>query len=114
MFGVILLTQPSLIFPSLLQSEDEAVSESSEAYYSASDYLNGITLSLVSSFLGSFAVVTCRQIGTSVHESVHPFYFGIVTGIGGGLVVALSGSGIKSLTSFDLALLSICGIFCWI
>ncbi len=67
LFGVILLFQPSLIFPSLKdenQIEDEIKKESSARFYF------GMMLSFTGALANSGVYVICRKIGKDIHISV--------------------------------------------
>ena len=117
MFGVILLTNPQLIFPSLVPeaSNKETNKETQQSLVrSGFNYYFGIVMALWGSVSGSFVFVVCRKLGTQVHVSLHPFYMALICGFGGVWVLAFSRCTIGTLGTYDIIMLTICGLCSWI
>ena len=68
MIGVILLTYPALLIPSI---------ESSVNFEDYPNYGLGVSLALTGSLTSGCAYATMRRIGTEVNPAVTVFYFGI-------------------------------------
>ena len=92
MFGVILLTRPELIIPSMttnklaeseLELMDDAAGLKSPLVRGGYNYYFGIIMALWGSISGSFVFVVCRKLGTQVHVSLHPFFMALICGFGG-------------------------------
>ena len=110
MFGVILLTQPQLIVPSLWTEELSTLHQERSGY----DYYFGVFLSLFGSLAGSGVYVCCRKLGTQIHVSVHPFFMALISGFGGVWILGFSRYQIGKLCLFDAVMLTICGLCSWI
>eukprot|EP00347_Sterkiella_histriomuscorum_P011479 403372297 len=119
MFGVILLTQPQLIFPFLVedtQTNNSTVDDSLEegVAKNLSDYFFGVSLALFGAMSGACVYVVCRVIGKDLHVSVHSFYFAMMTGIGGFILHYFSKYEIGVLTVQDVFLTTACGMCSWL
>lgn len=92
MFGVILLTQPQMIFPSLASDIPASPDQTSGIILDRTsiDYYIGIFFALFGSISGSFVFVVCRKLGTQIHVSIHPFFMATISGLGGVLLLAFS------------------------
>ena len=71
LFGVILLTKPDWIFPSI-QVQNEPHKNLTDF-----EYKFGISISLCGAISGAFAYMFCRKLGSALHPSIHPFYLSI-------------------------------------
>ncbi len=117
MFGVILLTNPQLIFPSLAleASKNETHDGTQQSLVrSGFNYYFGIVMALWGSVSGSFVFVVCRKLGTQVHVSLHPFYMALICGFGGVWLLAFTRYTIGSLGTYDIIMLTMCGLCSWI
>ncbi|CDW78554.1 ymr253c-like protein [Stylonychia lemnae] len=72
MFGVVLLIQPQLIVPSLVQ-ERQTLEDSGPN--NLNHYFIGTFLSLSGALAVTVVFIVCRKIGKDLHVSVHSFYF---------------------------------------
>ena len=72
MVGVVMLTHPSLLIPSIADEQ---------SIYSREDYPNfnwGVVATLSASIMSGFAYLSMRKIGMSVHPVTNTFYFGVL------------------------------------
>ncbi|CDW82510.1 duf6 domain protein [Stylonychia lemnae] len=111
MFGVVLLTQPQLIFPSLVQEN-----QTSEEFgpKDMTQYFVGIFLSLFGAISGTMVYIVCRKIGKELHVSVHSFFFAVVTAFGGFIALSFTSYTIAPLGIKDILLTSLCGLCSWL
>jgi drug/metabolite transporter (DMT)-like permease len=110
MFGVIVLTNPTFVFPFL--SPEDAIG------YNKSDYPNfnlGVFFALFGSVMSGFAYLCMRKLGTTVHSVLNPLWFGTFS-VASCFVVAaaLSDEIIVPLSFYDIGLLLSMGILGWI
>lgn len=103
-----MLTQPSLFVPNL--------GEPRMIHHHLGDYNHtiGVGFALFGSLNNALVFVCCRKIGTQVHSAIHPFYFAMMSIVGGLLAIILTGQELNPLTSWQFMILSICGICSWI
>lgn len=110
MFGVIVLTNPTFVFPFL--SEEDAIG------YSKSDYPHfnlGVFFALFGSVMSGFAYLCMRKLGTTVHSVLNPLWFGIFSVVSCFVVAAaLSDEILIPLSWYDIGLLFSMGILGWI
>ncbi len=71
-------------------------------------------MALWGSISGSFVFVVCRKLGTQVHVSLHPFYMAVICGFGGVWLLIFSRYTIGSLGTYDIIMLTLCGLCSWI
>ena len=78
------------------------------------DYYLGLFFAFFGSVTGSFVYVVCRKLGTQIHVSVHPFYMALISGFGAVWLLAFSRYKISGLTTYDMTMLTLCGLCSWI
>eukprot|EP00347_Sterkiella_histriomuscorum_P011188 403373411 len=108
MFGVILLTQPEAIFPTNGFKSKMVHQPIDHKFYL------GVFFAIFGSLNNAFVFLVCRKIGKDLHQSIHPFYFALMTSIGATLALSFSNLQSYPLTKSDFILLSLCGICSWI
>lgn len=113
MFGLILMTNPQVIFPSM-ESHLKGGGGADGIYRTESDYKMGIFCALLGAVSGSFVYVVCRKLGNQVHVSIHPMFMALTSGLGAVLFLACSNYTISALNYYDMILITICGVCSWI
>jgi drug/metabolite transporter (DMT)-like permease len=108
MLGVVMLTNPSLLFPSL----GDKFSYDSEKY---PHFYLGVLVGLFGSLSSGFAYLMMRRMGTNIHSLHGPLYFGTfnvttcyITSLSIGEQV------MEPYSKQGLILLTLVGIFGWI
>ena len=71
MLGVIFVTKPSLLIPSI---KDESMLVKDQYPY----FYLGVTFALSASIISGFAYLAMRKIGSSVHPVTQTFLFGVL------------------------------------
>lgn len=109
--GVVILTNPTLIFPWL--TESQARSYDLNEY---PEFYTGVIIALSGSIASGFAYLSMRRLGTTVHALANPYYFGLFT-LPACLIVNFSLGDVFSpdmITWTGIGLLLVTGIFGWI
>jgi len=102
------MTSPEFLFGKELKTTHKLKHyEPNDSKY---DYSLGFTYALIGSLFNALVFLVCRKIGKDVHQSLHPFYFGLMSMFGGMLLLIYNRIPINPLTSNDIIMLSLCGI----
>lgn len=112
MFGVVMLTCPEIFFTPQIKTAPRLMHFEEEVEYPY--YSLGVLFALFGSLTNAFVFLVCRKLGKEVHQALHPFYFAVVTIIGGLIAIFMSNYEINPLTFNDIFMLSLCGIFSFI
>jgi hypothetical protein len=110
MFGVLLLANPTLIFPFLKESRGRSFDVNKYPHF----YL-GVFVALCGSVSSGFAYLTMRRMGTHIHALHGPLYFGVFNIIACYILAIAVGDEMKApFSSYGLFLISVVGIFGWL
>ncbi|CDW91868.1 drug metabolite transporter permease [Stylonychia lemnae] len=110
MFGVLLLTQPYLIFT----NPDTSPHMTRVKQPIDNKFLTGVFFAIFGSFNNALVFLVCRKIGKDIHQSIHPFYFAMMSAVGATLALFLSNIPSYPLSRSDFIMLSLCGLCSWV
>jgi len=110
MFGVVVLTNPTFVFPFLNEQDAIGYNKSEYPYF----YL-GVFAALFGSVMSGFAYLCMRKLGTTVHSVLNPLWFGTFSVSSCFIVAAILSDEIqKPLSLYDVGLLFSMGVLGWI